>query len=266
VLLLELVLAPILIGGASLAARRWGPAVTGWLVGLPLTSGAVALFVAVAQGIPFAIDVGLAVLAGGFALCAYSIVYVRAASARLGPIPALAVASIVYIVAAAALGAARLPGFATPRPGGAPRAGGDAPAAAGDPGRALGSPAATLGPARPDRRRDVAHRSPDDDRAGPRAAGERPGLDLPGVRLDADVLRPSPGGIAGRRGDAPGPDLGLFGWLAFWAALLVIIPVGGVAPGFLAAIVAALAVQGLTFRVLGSSAAMAVGEVGEVVP
>lgn len=79
--------------------------------------------------------------------------------------------------------------------------------------------------------------------------------------------------FAHRQGGSPavaamlrGLILGLFGWLAFWAALLVIIPVGGVAPGFLAAIVAALAVQGLTFRVLGSSAAMAVGEVGEVVP
>lgn len=43
-LALKLVLAPALIGAASLAGRRWGPAVSGWLVGLPLTSGPIAFF------------------------------------------------------------------------------------------------------------------------------------------------------------------------------------------------------------------------------
>jgi hypothetical protein len=33
-LALKLVLTPTLIGAASLAGRRWGPAVSGWLVGL----------------------------------------------------------------------------------------------------------------------------------------------------------------------------------------------------------------------------------------
>ena len=37
-------------GNASLASRRWGPAVGGWLVGLPLTSGPIAFFLAVDQG------------------------------------------------------------------------------------------------------------------------------------------------------------------------------------------------------------------------
>ena len=45
-LLLKLVLTPALIAAASLAARRWGQAVGGWLVGLPLTSGPVAVFIA----------------------------------------------------------------------------------------------------------------------------------------------------------------------------------------------------------------------------
>jgi hypothetical protein len=46
-LALKFVLTPFLIGGASLAARRWGPATAGWLVGLPLTSGPVAAALAV---------------------------------------------------------------------------------------------------------------------------------------------------------------------------------------------------------------------------
>lgn len=53
-LLLKLSLTPILIGAASLAARRWGPSVGGWLVALPLTSGPVALYIALDRGTAFA--------------------------------------------------------------------------------------------------------------------------------------------------------------------------------------------------------------------
>ncbi|MFI5258252.1 MAG: DUF3147 family protein [Candidatus Limnocylindrales bacterium] len=53
-LLLKLLLTPILIGGASLAARRWGPSVGGWIVALPLTSGPIALYLALDRGTAFA--------------------------------------------------------------------------------------------------------------------------------------------------------------------------------------------------------------------
>lgn len=53
-LLLKLTLTPILIGGASLVARRWGPSVGGWIVALPLTSGPVALYLALDRGTAFA--------------------------------------------------------------------------------------------------------------------------------------------------------------------------------------------------------------------
>jgi len=43
-LALKLTITPFLILAASLASRRWGEAVGGWLVGLPLTSGPVAFF------------------------------------------------------------------------------------------------------------------------------------------------------------------------------------------------------------------------------
>jgi hypothetical protein len=36
------VVTPVLIGGASLAGRRWGHQVGGWLAGLSLTSGPLA--------------------------------------------------------------------------------------------------------------------------------------------------------------------------------------------------------------------------------
>ena len=50
----KLILSPLLIGGATLAARRWGQSVGGWIVGLPLTSGPVSVFLALEQGREFA--------------------------------------------------------------------------------------------------------------------------------------------------------------------------------------------------------------------
>ncbi len=53
-LFIKLTLTPILIGSASLAARRWGPSIGGWIVALPLTSGPVALYIAIDRGTAFA--------------------------------------------------------------------------------------------------------------------------------------------------------------------------------------------------------------------
>ena len=52
-LTLKLVLTPALIGTATLAGRRWGQSVGGWLVGLPLTTGPVAFFIALDHGAAF---------------------------------------------------------------------------------------------------------------------------------------------------------------------------------------------------------------------
>src|SRR4029453_17240063 len=49
-LALKLVLTPALIGAVSLAGRRWGPGVSGWLVGVPPPSGPVAFFSALDHG------------------------------------------------------------------------------------------------------------------------------------------------------------------------------------------------------------------------
>jgi hypothetical protein len=266
ILALKLVLAPFLIGGASLAARRWGPAVGGWLVGLPLTSGPVALFVAVEQGIPFAIDVGLAVVAGGFALCAFSIVYARAAAARIGPFAALAVASVTYVLSAVLLGALELPGMpilmvavgltlvATlrllPPPAGAPAQARpprwDLPARVVV-GTTLIVALTTVAPI-----------------LGPRASGLISTYPVYVTTLTFFTHRQ--GGPSSVAAMLRGLTFGLFGWLAFWTALLAILPGGGVAAGFIGAIAAALVIQGISFRVLGSSSFAAVAEVGEVVP
>ncbi|HEY9153446.1 MAG TPA: hypothetical protein VIN60_11210 [Anaerolineales bacterium] len=72
---LKLILAPVIIGGASLAGRRWGPAVSGWLVGLPLTSGPVIFFLALSHGATFAASAIAGTVSGGFSLVAFCLVY-----------------------------------------------------------------------------------------------------------------------------------------------------------------------------------------------
>jgi hypothetical protein len=44
ILALKLVVTPALIAAATLVGRRFGPSISGWLVGLPFTSGPVSLF------------------------------------------------------------------------------------------------------------------------------------------------------------------------------------------------------------------------------
>lgn len=77
---LKLLLTASLIAAATLAARRWGPIIGGWLVGLPLTSGPVSVFLALEQGHEFAMQAALASLTSLPALAAFNLVYARAAS------------------------------------------------------------------------------------------------------------------------------------------------------------------------------------------
>ncbi len=74
-LLLKLVLTPLLIGGASLAGRRFGPTVGGWLVGLPLTSGPVAFFLALERGPDFAAHAAEGTLAGLVSVAVFCLAY-----------------------------------------------------------------------------------------------------------------------------------------------------------------------------------------------
>src|SRR5260221_7594236 len=75
ILVLKLILAPLIIGSASLAGRRWGAAISGWLVGLPLTSGPVAFFLALSHDRPFVADAIRGTLSGGVLLVAFTLTY-----------------------------------------------------------------------------------------------------------------------------------------------------------------------------------------------
>jgi hypothetical protein len=96
-LVLKLVLTPVLIGGASLAARRWGPAVGGLLIALPLTSGPIALFLALDQGEAFAAAAVIGSLGGLVAIAGFSVAY-AAVGPRAGVPAGLAAASIAFVV------------------------------------------------------------------------------------------------------------------------------------------------------------------------
>lgn len=74
-LLLKLVLTPLLTGLVSLAGRRWGPVISGWLVGLPLTSGPIALFLALELGNTFAAKAAQGSLAGLISLAVFCLTY-----------------------------------------------------------------------------------------------------------------------------------------------------------------------------------------------
>lgn len=74
-LVLKLLLTPLLIGAASLAGRRWGPAISGWLVGLPLTSGPVIFFIALNRGQAFASAAALGILTGTISQALFCLCY-----------------------------------------------------------------------------------------------------------------------------------------------------------------------------------------------
>jgi hypothetical protein len=69
-LLLKLLLTPLLIVAASVAGRRWGNTVSGWIVGMPLTSAPVSLFVALQHDKTFAAHAAIGSIAGVVAECA----------------------------------------------------------------------------------------------------------------------------------------------------------------------------------------------------
>jgi hypothetical protein len=71
----KLLLTPALLGLVSLAGRRWGPTVSGWLVGLPLTSGPVALFLALDQGTTFAARAAQDTMLGIVSVAGFCLVY-----------------------------------------------------------------------------------------------------------------------------------------------------------------------------------------------
>ena len=74
-LLFKILLAPVLIALVSLAGRKWGPGIAGWLLGIPLNSGPILFFLVLEQGPDFASRTAIGSLLGILAWAAFSMVY-----------------------------------------------------------------------------------------------------------------------------------------------------------------------------------------------
>ncbi len=198
ILILKLILAPLILGSASLAGRRWGSAVSGWLVGMPLTTGPVVFFVALSHNAEFAARSGLGVLSGGFSLVLYAVSYAWLAR-RLHWLAALSGSLLLFAISTILLEKASFPlvplffaVLASHLPGAAADAGGNLC-------RAEFRETGTLGPtgAHP-----AGHqRHPAADRHSPlhRPAPHRTAGDLPPVYFHPYRVRPAPARAGCRR-------------------------------------------------------------------
>lgn len=84
-LLLKLLVIPAFLLLISLAGKRWGPSVAGWLSGLPVVVGPILLFLALEQGEVFAARSATAALSAMFAMIAFCVVYAQVAQHRGWP-------------------------------------------------------------------------------------------------------------------------------------------------------------------------------------
>jgi len=75
ILILKLIMAPLIIGSASLAGRRWGSSVSGWILGMPIVSGPIVFILTLSHDATFAANAALGVLSGGLSLAAYGLTY-----------------------------------------------------------------------------------------------------------------------------------------------------------------------------------------------
>ncbi|WP_322013709.1 hypothetical protein [Paraburkholderia sp. J12] len=78
-LVFKLVVTPLLLLAATLASRRWGETIGGLLVGLPLTSGPISVFLALEHGPAFAAQATAGSLVATVAQAAFCFVYCRLA-------------------------------------------------------------------------------------------------------------------------------------------------------------------------------------------
>jgi hypothetical protein len=74
-LALKLLLVPTLLAVISVAGRRWGPGVAGWLAGFPSLTGPILLFLALERGAEFAVPATVFALSAVSAALVFGIAY-----------------------------------------------------------------------------------------------------------------------------------------------------------------------------------------------
>jgi hypothetical protein len=108
ILLLKLTITPVVIALASLAARRFGPAFGGWLIGLPVTAAPVVLFIALDHGPRFATRVAHGFVAGVLGQIAFVLAYVQLSRRGHGLLGALAGGVTAFAAAGLLFGLPRI--------------------------------------------------------------------------------------------------------------------------------------------------------------
>jgi hypothetical protein len=108
ILILKLCLVPSLIWMVTLAGRRWGPAVAGWLSAFPIVAGPILLAIALEQGPLFAARAAEGTLLAVVAILIFSIVYAWVAR-RFGIAGSMACALLAWALAVAGLQAITVP-------------------------------------------------------------------------------------------------------------------------------------------------------------
>ncbi|RZA33765.1 MAG: hypothetical protein EOP92_19160 [Lysobacteraceae bacterium] len=107
IFLLKLLLVPSLIALVTLAGRRWGPLVAGWLSAFPIVAGPILLVIALEQGAGFAAAASANTLLAVLAILVFSIAYARCA--HLGMPRAMTAALLAYALAVLVLRLVALP-------------------------------------------------------------------------------------------------------------------------------------------------------------
>lgn len=108
---LKLCLVPALIWAVSLAGRRWGAAVAGWLSALPIVAGPILFTIALERGASFAEVAAANTLLAVVATTVFCLAYARA-SGRFGIAGSLAAALAAYALAISVLQAVTVPAWA----------------------------------------------------------------------------------------------------------------------------------------------------------
>lgn len=108
ILLLKLLLVPALIYLVTIAARRWGPGVAGWLSAFPIVSGPILLVISLEQSSHFGATAAAATLLAVVAILVFSVAYAWA-SARGGILFSMCCALAAYALAVVGLRSLELP-------------------------------------------------------------------------------------------------------------------------------------------------------------
>ncbi|MFZ6646810.1 hypothetical protein ACO0LO_13900 [Undibacterium sp. TJN25] len=102
ILVLKLLLVPSLIGAVTLAGRRWGATIAGWLSAFPIVAGPILFFIAMERGVDFARSASEGTLAAVIAILVFGLAYSWAAT-RLRWHLCLLCGFFAYAVAVSAL-------------------------------------------------------------------------------------------------------------------------------------------------------------------